>query len=227
MYITSNLFVYVHNFASFGFRFGIWRALPLWANFKKRDFDSCAWVQIPKATLSSLLHELLFIRTQTKHNKPTNNDFQIKCTKCEKLTAIKIPTCSSLNSTLLVYEYIVQVQYQTVLFFSANSWSRASASKAGHSVDVRTRSLPPSCRWPRQTSPFGSCCRFCPLVPPCSYTWTCAVKIAEDEAASQASSCSLVTLLYFGVHIIGSIHHSVASIWSQCESNSNLITSWW
>lgn len=58
---------------------------------KKSVFDGFAWVEIPKATLSSLLHELLFIRLQTKQNKPNNNDFQIKCTNCEKITAIKSP----------------------------------------------------------------------------------------------------------------------------------------
>lgn len=131
-------------------------------------FEGFARVEILKAALSTLLHELLFIRLRTKHTNQTPNQqwFPNEVHKVwkKKITAIKSPKCSSLKSTLLVD--VLKWTLPQVL---------PPARKAGHWDDVRTESLPPSCRWPRQTSPFGSYYRFCPPVPPCSYTWTCAV----------------------------------------------------
>lgn len=98
------------------------------------------------------------------------------------------------------------------------------AREAGHWDDVRTKSLPPSCRWPRQTSPFGSYYRFCPLVPPCSYTWIYAVKIAKDKATSKPTGLILTSQTHSLIPLCSNI--SQCCVWyclNRSESKTFLL----
>lgn len=106
MYITSDMsvgHVSLYNVcacwhsASFGLPLDehctFWELHNL-TSIKMGAFKSFAWVEILKATLSTLLHKLLFIGMQTKHTNQTPNRqwFPNEVHKVwKKITAIKSP----------------------------------------------------------------------------------------------------------------------------------------
>lgn len=100
---------------------------------------------------------------------------KVKCQKCPteiNNSEQKHVFQSHEVQTLSVDEHIIHASLKYCVYYKANGSLIASGFGHKTGVLVRTQSFLQSCRWPRQTCPCGSYCRFYPLEPPCSYTWT-------------------------------------------------------
>ena len=79
----------------------------------------------------------------------------------------------SQSSTSAVFE-LTNATLKYCLLYKVNGSliaSQCQLTRTFQKMEVRTQSRPPSCRWPRQTCPFGSYYIFFLPVPPCSYSY--------------------------------------------------------